>query len=82
MKKYQIWVLGIGPVDLPQRCELLILGKRYSIIEGGEIGAAGVKWGALASKSRRELAKDFAIAAKQDRGYQCAYEIQSDKLHL
>ncbi len=44
-------------------------GKHVCIIEGGEIGGAGVKWGALASKTMWELSKDYDVAARCDRGY-------------
>jgi dihydrolipoamide dehydrogenase len=47
----------------------LDLRKRVCIVENGEIGGAGVKWGALASKTMYELSKDFAVASKTDRGY-------------
>ncbi len=47
----------------------LDLGKRVCVVEGGEIGGAGIMWGALASKTMWELAKDYAVAAKTDRGY-------------
>ncbi|MBT8371571.1 MAG: hypothetical protein KJO34_11450 [Deltaproteobacteria bacterium] len=80
MKKYEICSLGSGPGGFAPAMRDADLGKKVCIIEGGEIGAAGVKWGALASKSRWELAKDFAIAA--NRGYPCAYEIQLDRRHL
>lgn len=47
----------------------LDFGKHVCIVEGAEIGGAGVMWGALASKTMWEIAKDYAIANKQDRGY-------------
>ena len=52
-------------------------GKHVCLIEGDEIGGTGVKWGALASKTMWELAKDFAVAAKRDRGYRCG-DLQVD----
>lgn len=45
------------------------LGKNVCILEKGEIGGAGVRWGALASKTMWELSKDYFVAAKTDRGY-------------
>jgi dihydrolipoamide dehydrogenase len=47
----------------------LDFGKHVCIVECGEVGGTGVMWGALASKTMWELSKDYAIAAKTDRGY-------------
>jgi dihydrolipoamide dehydrogenase len=48
------------------------LGKRVCVIEADQIGGAGVRWGALASKTLWELAKDYDIARKVDRGFRAA----------
>lgn len=47
----------------------LDLGMHVCIVENGRLGGAGVMWGALASKTMWELAKDYAIASRNDRGY-------------
>ncbi|MBT8371878.1 MAG: NAD(P)/FAD-dependent oxidoreductase [Deltaproteobacteria bacterium] len=71
METYEICVLGSGSGGYAAAMRAVDFGKKVCIIEGGEIGGAGVKWGALASKTMWELAKDFAIASKRDRGYHC-----------
>ncbi len=67
--KYDLCVLGCGPAGFAGAMRAFDFGKHVCIVEGGEIGGAGVKWGALASKTMWELAKDYAIASKTDRGY-------------
>lgn len=67
---YDLCVLGCGPAGFAGAMRALDFGKHVCIIEGAEIGGAGILWGALASKTMWEIAKDFAIASKQDRGYQ------------
>ena len=47
-------------------------GRHVCLIESDQIGGAGVMWGALASKTMWELAKDFKVASKIDRGYRAA----------
>lgn len=68
-KSYDLCVLGCGPAGFAGAMRALDFGKHVCIIEAAEIGGTGVMWGALASKTMWELAKDYAIAAKQDRGY-------------
>jgi dihydrolipoamide dehydrogenase len=70
--KYDLCVIGCGPGGFAAAMRGLDLGKHVCIIERGEIGGAGVMWGALASKTMWELAKDYAVAAKIDRGYRSA----------
>ncbi len=62
-------VIGCGPGGFAAAMRAFDFGKKVCIVEAGEIGGAGVKWGALASKTMWELSKDYSIAAKQDRGY-------------
>jgi dihydrolipoamide dehydrogenase len=68
---YDLCVLGCGPGGFAGAMRAFDFGKHVCIIEGGEIGGAGVKWGALASKTMWELSKDYSVAAKHDRGYTC-----------
>ncbi|QTA82040.1 FAD-dependent pyridine nucleotide-disulfide oxidoreductase [Desulfonema limicola] len=70
--KYDLCILGCGPAGFAGAMRAMDLGKKVCIIEGAEIGGAGVMWGALASKTMWELAKDYAIAAKTDRGYRAS----------
>ncbi|MDF1593082.1 MAG: FAD-dependent oxidoreductase, partial [Desulfobacterales bacterium] len=69
---FDLSILGCGPGGLAAAVRALDLGKKVCLIERGQIGGAGVMWGALASKTFWELSKDYAIAAKKDRGYQAA----------
>ncbi len=68
-EKYDVCVIGCGSGGFAAAMRALDFGKRVCLIESHEIGGAGVKWGALASKTMWELAKDYAVASKMDRGY-------------
>jgi dihydrolipoamide dehydrogenase len=70
MTHYDICIIGCGSSGFAAAMRALDLGKHVCIIENGDVGGAGVRWGALASKTMWELAKDVQIAAKTDRGYQ------------
>lgn len=70
--KYDLCILGCGPAGFAGAMRALDMGKNVCIIERAEIGGAGIMWGALASKTMWELAKDYAIAAKTDRGYRAS----------
>ncbi len=70
--KYDLCVIGCGPSGFAAAMRALDFGKHVCIIEGDEIGGAGVMWGALASKTMWELAKDVAVSAKVDRGYRAS----------
>ena len=74
--KYDLCVIGCGTSGFAAAMRAFDLGKNVCIIENEEIGGAGVRWGALASKTLWELSKDFAVASKTDRGY------RADKLIL
>lgn len=67
--EYDLCVLGCGPGGFAGAMRAFDFGRHVCIIEGGEIGGAGVKWGALASKTMWELSKDYDVAARTDRGY-------------
>ena len=69
---YDLCVIGCGPGGFAAAMRALDLGKRVCVIEGAEIGGAGVQWGALASKTMWELAKDLAIAAQAERGFRAS----------
>jgi dihydrolipoamide dehydrogenase len=68
-EKFDVCIIGGGPAGFAAAMRALDLGKHTCIIEEDEIGGTGVMWGALSSKTMWELAKDFDIAAKVDRGY-------------
>lgn len=69
---FDVCILGCGPAGFAAAMRALDMGKHVCVIEGSEIGGTGVMWGALASKTMWELSKDFAVAAKKDRGYWAA----------
>ncbi len=66
---FDLCVIGCGPGGFAGAMRALDAGKRVCMIEADEIGGAGVKWGALSSKTMWELAKDYAVAKREDRGY-------------
>ena len=59
---YDLCVIGCGPGGFAGAMRALDAGKRVCLIEADEIGGAGVKWGALSSKTMWELAKDYTAA--------------------
>jgi len=69
-EEYDLCVLGCGPGGFAGAMRAFDFGRHVCIIEGGEIGGAGVRWGALASKTLWELSKDYDVAARTNRGYQ------------
>jgi dihydrolipoamide dehydrogenase len=70
--KFDLCIIGGGPAGFAGAIRALDLGKHVCIVEVDEIGGTGVMWGALSSKTMWELAKDYDIAAKVDRGYRSA----------
>ncbi|MFC1642946.1 dihydrolipoyl dehydrogenase family protein, partial [Myxococcota bacterium] len=66
---YDLCIIGAGPAGFAGAMRAVDLGQHVCLVEGNEIGGTGVMWGALASKTMWELAKDFDVAAKVDRGY-------------
>lgn len=70
--RYDLCVIGCGAGGFAAAMRAFDLGKQVCILEPGEIGGAGVMWGALASKTMWELSKDYAVAAKTDRGYRAS----------
>ena len=67
--KYDVCIIGCGVGGFSAAMRAVDLGKHACVIEKDEIGGTGVMWGALSSKTMWELAKDYDIAAKVDRGY-------------
>lgn len=74
MKKlnYNVCVIGSGPAGFAAAMRSYDFGNHVCIIEGNNIGGAGVADGALSSKTMWELSKDFSIANKIDRGYRAS----------
>ncbi len=69
---FDLCVIGCGPGGFAGAMRAVDLGRRVCVIEADQIGGAGVMWGALASKTLWELAKDYDVARKVDRGYRAA----------
>jgi len=70
--KYDICVIGCGPAGFAAAMRSYDFNNHVCIVEGGNIGGAGVHNGALSSKTMWELAKDFSIAKRVDRGYRAS----------
>ncbi|RJQ72986.1 MAG: NAD(P)/FAD-dependent oxidoreductase [Desulfobacteraceae bacterium] len=70
--EFDLCIVGAGPGGFAGAMRAIDAGRKVCLIEGDEIGGTGVKWGALASKTMWELAKDYAVASKTDRGYRCS----------
>jgi dihydrolipoamide dehydrogenase len=69
---FDLCVIGCGPAGFAGAMRAIDFGKHVCIIEGAEIGGAGLMWGAMTSKTMWEIAKDYHIAGKQDRGYRAS----------
>lgn len=72
MEKYDVAVIGSGPGGFSAAMRAVDFGKKVCLIEGGHLGGAGIMNGALTSKAMWELSKDYAMAARVDRGYRAA----------
>lgn len=68
-ENFDLCVIGCGAGGFAGAMRALDAGKHVCLVECEEIGGTAVMWGALASKTMWELSKDYAIAAKRDRGY-------------
>lgn len=69
MEKFDVIVIGSGPAGYSAAMRAFDFGKHVAIIEGNHIGGAGIMHGALTSKTMFELSKDYAVAARVDRGF-------------
>jgi dihydrolipoamide dehydrogenase len=67
--KYDICVIGSGPGGFAAAMRGFDFGKNVLLLEGGNLGGAGIMHGAMTSKTLWELSKDYAGAAAVDRGY-------------
>ncbi len=72
MEKFDLCILGCGPGGFAAAMRGLDFGKHVCIIEKGNIGGAGIIGGAMTSKTMWELAKDFSVASRVDRGYRAS----------
>jgi dihydrolipoamide dehydrogenase len=71
-QKFDVCVIGSGPGGFAAAMRAFDFGKKVCLIEGGNIGGAGIMHGAMTSKTLWELSKDFAGASAVDRGYRAS----------
>ena len=70
--KYNVCVIGCGPAGFAAAMRSYDFDNHVCIVEGGHVGGAGIADGALSSKTMWELAKDYSIANRVDRGYRAS----------
>ncbi len=76
---YDLCVLGAGPAGYAGAMRAHDLGKRVALVEGGNVGGAGVHCGALSSKTLWHLSNDYVRSRRSDRGYlPCSGEVVFD----
>lgn len=71
-EKYDVCVIGCGPAGFAAAMRSYDFDNHVCIIEGNHVGGAGVSDGALSSKTMWELATDYSIANRVDRGYRAS----------
>ncbi len=69
---FDVCVIGCGPAGFAAAVRSYDFGNHVCIIEGNEIGGAGVMDGALTSKTMWELSSYYATAKRVDRGYRAS----------
>ena len=67
--KFDVCVIGSGPAGFAAAMRSYDFYKHVCIVEGGNIGGAGVVNGAMSSKTMWELSSSYATAKRTDRGY-------------
>jgi len=70
--KYDVCVIGCGAAGFAAAMRSYDFENHVCIVEGGKVGGAAVSDGALSSKTMWELAKDFSVAKRVDRGYRAS----------
>ena len=71
-EKYDVCVIGCGPAGFAAAMRSYDFDNHVCIIEGNHVGGAGIADGALSSKIMWELATDYSIANRVDRGYRAS----------
>lgn len=72
MDHFDLIVIGSGPGGYSAAMRALDYGLHVCIVEARHLGGAGVMNGALTSKTMYELSKDYAVAARIDRGFRAS----------
>ncbi|MCK5111005.1 MAG: NAD(P)/FAD-dependent oxidoreductase [Arcobacteraceae bacterium] len=66
---FDVCVIGCGPAGFSAAMRSYDFGNHVCIVEGNQIGGAGIMDGALTSKTMWELSSNYAVAKRTDRGY-------------
>lgn len=72
MEAFDIAIIGSGPAGFAATMRAIDMDKKTCLIENSALGGAGVFHGALTSKTLWQLSRDFATAARTDRGYRAS----------
>ncbi|MCK5294086.1 MAG: NAD(P)/FAD-dependent oxidoreductase [Arcobacteraceae bacterium] len=74
MKKlyFDVCVIGCGPAGFAAAMRSYDFNNHICIVEGDNIGGAGVMDGALTSKTMWELSCNYSVAKRTDRGYRAS----------
>jgi len=67
--KYDVCIIGSGPAGFAAAMRSYDFDNHVVIIEGSNLGGAGIIDGALTSKTLWELSSNYATAKRTDRGY-------------
>jgi dihydrolipoamide dehydrogenase len=67
--KYDVCVIGSGPAGFAAAMRSYDFDNHVVIVEGSNLGGAGIINGALTSKTLWELSTNYATAKRTDRGY-------------
>jgi len=70
--EFDVCVIGCGSAGFASAMRSYDFGNHVVLVEGKNVGGAGIFDGALSSKTMWELAKDFSIAKRVDRGYRAS----------
>ncbi len=66
---FDVCIIGCGPAGFAAAVRSYDFNNHVCIIEGNQIGGAGIINGALTSKTMWELSSNYSIARRTDRGY-------------
>jgi len=72
MRNFDVCIIGSGPGGFAAAMRSVDFGRNVCIVEAKHIGGSGVINGAMTSKTMWELSKDYATAARVDRGYRAS----------
>lgn len=72
MDKFDLVVIGSGPAGFSAAMRAIDFGKHVCIVEKTHLGGAGVRNGALTSKTMWALSMDYSVAANVNRGYRAS----------